>query len=102
MNDIPEETIIDSIADVLQFVSYYHPVDFIRHLAAAYRREEGTPARQAMAQILVNSRMCAQGRRPICQDTGAANIVMRVGMGVRIRTARSLQEIVDDAVRRAY
>lgn len=99
---IREDDLRRSIADALQFISYYHPADFIRHLAAAQAREESAPAKAAMAQILRNSRMCAIGHRPICQDTGVANIFLQMGMNARIETSRSLQEIVDDAVREAY
>ena len=102
MTVIREEDLRRSIADALQFISYYHPADFIRHLAAAHAREESAPAKAAMAQILRNSRMCALGHRPICQDTGVANIFLSVGMGVRIDTSLSLQEIADAAVREAY
>ncbi|WP_174550914.1 fumarate hydratase, partial [Achromobacter xylosoxidans] len=71
---IKEEDFIQSIADGIQFISYYHPVDYIRHLARAYEREESPAARDAMAQILTNSRMCAEGKRPLCQDTGIVNV----------------------------
>ncbi len=99
---ISEDDLRQSIADALQFISYYHPADFIRHMAAAHRREESAPSRNAIAQILRNTRMCALGRRPICQDTGVANVFLEVGMGARIDSRRSLQEIVNDAVREAY
>jgi fumarate hydratase class I len=102
MNLIRESDIIDSIADALQFISYFHPADFIGHMAAALEREESPAARDAITQILVNSRMAAIGRRPICQDTGTANIFIKLGMKARIDSDRSLQEIVDDAIRRAY
>lgn len=94
---------VDSIAAALQFISHHHPPDYIRHLAAAYEREASGPAKQAIAQILINSRMCAEGRRPICQDTGIVNIFLRVGMDVRLAGFPS--GIVDAAnvgVRRAY
>ncbi len=99
---IREEDLIESIADALQYISHYHPADYIRNLAAAYAREESPAARNAMAQILINSRMAALGKRPMCQDTGTAQVFMKVGMGARIRTNRSMQEIVDDAVRLAW
>ncbi len=102
MPEIRESDLIDSIAEALQYVSYYHPPDFIRAMTAAWEREQNPGARDAMAQILVNSRMCALGKRPICQDTGTANIAIRVGVGARLAISRSLQEVVDDAVRRAY
>ncbi len=99
---IREADLIQSIADALQFISYYHPADYIETLAEAWRREEGPAARDAMAQILRNSRMAAGGRRPICQDTGTAQVFLRVGMDVRIETGRDLQAVVDEAVRRAW
>jgi fumarate hydratase class I len=102
MTQISESDLRRSIADALQFISHYHPPDFIRHMAAAYAREESAPARNAIAQILRNSRMCAFGRRPICQDTGVANVFVKLGIGARIDSRRSLQAIVDDAVREAY
>jgi fumarate hydratase class I len=102
MTVITESDLIDSIADALQYVSYYHPPDYIRALAAAWEREEGVGAKNAMAQILVNSRMAAIGRRPICQDTGVANIFIEIGVGARLDISRPLQDVVDDAVRRAY
>ncbi|MDP5349364.1 MAG: fumarate hydratase [Paracoccaceae bacterium] len=102
MTVISEDDLRQSIADALQFISYYHPPDFIRHLVAAHAREENPPAKAAMAQILRNSRMAALGHRPICQDTGVANVFLKVGMGVRINSPRALQDIVDDAVRVGY
>ena len=103
MTTIRKADLIDSIAGALQFISYYHPVDYIRHLARAYEREQGPAAKDAIAQILTNSRMCAEGHRPICQDTGIVNVFVRWGMDCRLDdTARSMQEIVDEGVRRAY
>jgi fumarate hydratase class I len=99
---IKEEDFIQSIADGIQFISYYHPVDYIRHLARAYEREESPAARDAIAQILTNSRMCAEGKRPLCQDTGIVNVFLKVGMNVRFDSARSLQELCDEGVRRGY
>jgi fumarate hydratase, class I len=99
---IRESDLIDSIADALQYVSYFHPPDFVRAMAAAWDREESPGAKDAMAQILVNSRMAAMGRRPICQDTGVANVFMEIGTGARLDIDRALQEVVDEAVRRAY
>ena len=95
--------LIESIADALQFISYYHPMDYIRALGAAYAAEQSPAAKDAIAQILTNSRMCAEGHRPICQDTGIVNVFVRWGMDCRLDdTARSMQEIVDEGVRRAY
>jgi fumarate hydratase class I len=80
---IKQNDLIESVAAALQFISYYHPVDYIQHLARAYEREQGPAARDAIAQILTNSRMCAEGKRPICQDTGIVNVFMKIGMDVR-------------------
>lgn len=102
MADITEEHFIESVFEALQYISYFHPPDFIRHMASAYEREQSASAKNAMGQILVNSRMCALGRRPICQDTGTANIFVKFGMGARLLTDRPLQELADIAVRRAY
>jgi fumarate hydratase class I len=99
---IREADFIQSVADALQFISYYHPADYIDHLGRAYAREQSPAAKDAIAQILTNSRMCAEGRRPICQDTGIVNVFVKAGLGVRWDTARSLQEIVDEGVRRGY
>ncbi|OUD12221.1 fumarate hydratase [Thioflexithrix psekupsensis] len=99
---IKEQDFIQSIADGFQFISYYHPVDYIQALGKAYELEQSDAARDAMAQILVNSRMCAEGHRPICQDTGIAVVFLKIGMNVRFDTTRSLQELVDEGVRLAY
>jgi fumarate hydratase class I len=103
MNTIRQQDFIASIADALQFISYYHPEDYIRALAAAYRREESPAAKDAMAQILTNSRMCAIGKRPICQDTGIVAAFVRVGMDVCWEGATlSITEMVNEGVRKAY
>jgi fumarate hydratase, class I len=99
---IREEDFIQSVADAFQYISFYHPPDFLRAMWEAYQREESPAAKDAMAQILVNSRMAAEGHRPICQDTGIAIAFVRVGMNVRWDTKRSLAELVDEGVRRAY
>ncbi|MFT0547131.1 fumarate hydratase [Allopusillimonas ginsengisoli] len=99
---IKESDLIQSIADAVQFISFYHPADFIQHLARAYEREENPAAKDAIAQILTNSRMCAEGHRPICQDTGVVNVFLKVGMGVRFDSQRSMQEICDEGVRQGY
>jgi fumarate hydratase, class I len=99
---IREDDLVQSLADALQHISHFHAPDYIANLAAAHAREESAPARHAMAQILVNARMAALGRRPICQDTGSAQIFLRVGMDVRIDSRRGLQEIADIAVRQAW
>jgi fumarate hydratase class I len=102
MTIIRETDFVQSIADALQFISYYHPRDYIQALAAAYEMEESPAAKDAMAQILVNSRMCAEGHRPICQDTGMVVVFLKVGMEVRWDTTMGIQEMVDAGVRRAY
>jgi fumarate hydratase class I len=102
MTTIRQEDLIQSVADALQYISYYHPPDYIQALTAAYEREESAAAKDAMAQILVNSRMCAEGHRPICQDTGLVVAVLKVGMAVRWDAALSVQAMVDEGVRRAY
>jgi fumarate hydratase class I len=102
MTTIRQEDFIQSIADAFQYISYYHPVDYIKALAQAYEREESPAAKDAIAQILINSRMCAEGHRPICQDTGIALVFLKVGMDVRWDARMSVQEMVDEGVRRAY
>jgi fumarate hydratase class I len=99
---IRQEDFIQSIADAFQYISYYHPADYIKALSAAYEREQSPAARDAIAQILINSRMCAEGHRPICQDTGIAVVFLKVGMNVRWDATMSVQEMVDEGVRRAY
>ena len=95
--------LVDSIAAALQYISYYHPADYIAHLARAYELEQGPAAKDAIAQILTNSRMCAEGRRPICQDTGIVNVFLDVGMDVRFAGfPGSVEDAVDDGVRKAY
>jgi fumarate hydratase class I len=102
MTTIREEDFIQSVADAFQFISYYHPVDYIRPLVEAYEREQSPAAKDAMAQILINSRMAAEGHRPICQDTGIAIAFIKVGMEVRWDTKKSLEELVNEGVRRGY
>ena len=102
MTTIRQEDFIQSIADALQFISYYHPLDYIAALGRAYEREQSPAAKDAMAQILVNSRMCAQGHRPICQDTGAVVVFLKVGMDVRWDATLSVEQMVNEGVRRAY
>jgi fumarate hydratase class I len=103
MTAIRQDDLIASIADAFQYISYYHPLDYIRALGDAYEREASPAARDAIAQILTNSRMCAEGHRPICQDTGIAVVFLKVGMNLRWADATmSVQEMVDEGVRRAY
>ncbi len=102
MTPIRQEDFIQSVADAFQYISYYHPADFIAALAEAHRNEQSPAAKDAMAQILINSRMAAEGRRPICQDTGICIAFIRVGMDVRWDATLSLAEMVNEGVRRAY
>ena len=103
MTAIKQDDLIQSVADALQFISYYHPLDFIQAVHAAYEREESPAAKDAMAQILINSRMCAEGHRPICQDTGIVTVFLKIGMDVRWDDAtRSIEDMVNEGVRRAY
>jgi fumarate hydratase class I len=102
MATIKQNDLIQSVADALQYISYYHPVDYIKNLARAYEMEESPAARDAMAQILVNSRMCAEGHRPICQDTGIVTVFLKIGMDVRWDADMTVEEMVNEGVRRAY
>jgi fumarate hydratase class I len=102
MVTIREADLVESIADALQYISYFHPMDYIRALAAAWEREENPAAKDAMAQVLANSRMCAEGHRPICQDTGIVNVFLKWGQNCRLESDKSLQDVVDEGVRRAY
>ncbi len=102
MTVIRQDDLIDSVADALQFISYYHPVDFIKAVHEAYEREESKAAKDAMAQILINSRMCAMGHRPLCQDTGIVNVFVKVGMNVQWQGDMSVTDMINEGVRRAY
>ncbi len=102
MTTIREADLIESVADALQYISYYHPMDYIRALGVAYEAEQSPAAKDAIAQILTNSRMCAEGHRPICQDTGIVNVFIEWGQDCRLDSALSLQDVVDEGVRRAY
>jgi fumarate hydratase, class I len=107
MTVIRQEDFISSVAGALQYISFYHPEDYIRALAQAYEREKSPAARDAMAQILINSRMCYEGHRPVCQDTGIVNAFVKLGMDVRFEPAPGeepldLQQMIDAGVRRAY
>ena len=100
---IRQHDLIESIAAALQFISYYHPADYIAHLARAYAGEASPAAKDAIAQILTNSRMCAEGHRPICQDTGIVNVFLRIGMDVRFEGfGGSIEDAVNEGVRRGY
>jgi fumarate hydratase class I len=102
MTLIKQQDLIDSVFDALQFISYYHPKDFIDAVYAAYQREESPAAKDAMAQILINSRMCAEGHRPICQDTGIVTVFLKVGMDVQWEGDMSVTDMVNEGIRRAY
>jgi len=102
MTIIKQEDFIQSVTDALQYISYYHPADYIHALAEAYQHEESPAAKDAIAQILTNSRMCAEGKRPLCQDTGIVIAFVKVGMNVHFETALSLEDMVNEGVRRAY
>src|SRR5208283_1779802 len=102
MTAIKQDHLIQSVADALQYISYYHPLDYIEALGQAYEAEQSPAAKDAIAQILTNSRMCAEGHRPICQDTGIVVAFVKVGMGARWDSARPLEDMINDGVRRAY
>jgi fumarate hydratase class I len=102
MTTLRQQDLVQSIADALQYISYYHPRDYLQHLARAYEREQSPAARDAIAQILANSRMCAEGHRPICQDTGIVNVFLKIGMGVRWDANISVADMVNEGLRRAY
>ena len=102
MTTIKQEDFIASVADALQYISYYHPADFIHALAEAHRQEQSPAAKDAIAQILTNSRMCAEGKRPLCQDTGIVVAFVKVGMQVRFEGDLTLEQMVNEGVRHAY
>jgi len=102
MTVIKQEDLIQSVADSLQHISYYHPIDYITALGRAYELEQSPAAKDAIAQILTNSRMCAEGHRPICQDTGIVTVFIKVGMDVRWDGATmGLTDMINEGVRRA-
>jgi fumarate hydratase class I len=102
MTTIRQDDLIQSVADALQYISYYHPADFVRALTEAWEKEESPAARDAMTQILVNSKMCAEGHRPVCQDTGIVNVFMSIGQDVRLEGDMALLAMINEGVRRAY
>ena len=108
MTKILQDDLIESIAAALQYISFYHPVDYFTNLAQAYELEQSHAAKDAIAQILINSRMCAEGHRPICQDTGIVTIFLKIGLEVQFTAADgaaptlSLQQMCDEGVRRAW
>jgi fumarate hydratase, class I len=103
MTTIKESDLVESVAASLQFISYYHPIDFIQHLSRAYQAEQSPAAKDAIAQILTNSRMCAEGKRPLCQDTGIVNVFLKIGMGCRLENFKgSIADAVNEGVRQGY
>src|SRR5690554_4028005 len=102
MNTIRQDDLIQSVADALQFISYYHPLDFVQAVHRAYEREASRAAKDAMAQILINSRLCAMGKRPICQDTGIVVVFAEVGMQARIEGDMGFEDMINEGVRQAY
>ena len=102
MTLIRNEDLIQSVTDALQYISYYHPIDFVRAVHQAFENEESSAAKDAMAQILINSRMCAEGKRPICQDTGIVTVFLKVGMDIQWEGGMSVSDMVNEGVRRAY
>src|SRR3979409_1709495 len=101
MTVIAQEDLSQSVADALQYISTYHPRDYIQHLARAHEREQSTAAKDAIAQILANSRMCAEGRRPVCQDTGIVNVFLKIGMEVRLEGfPAGVEDAGNDGVRK--
>ena len=102
MTTILQEDFIQSVQNALQYISYYHPLDFVRAMHRAWEKEESPAARDAIAQILINSRMCAEGHRPICQDTGIVTVFLEIGMDVRWDSRQSVEDMINEAVRRAY
>ena len=103
MTIIRQNDLIESVAAALQYISYYHPSDYIAHLARAYEREQSPAAKDAIAQILTNSKMSATGHRPICQDTGIVNVFLKIGMNVRLENfTGTLEDAINEGVRRGY
>ena len=98
MTLIRNKDFIQSVADALQYISYYHPIDFVQAVHQAYENEESSAAKDAMAQILINSRMCAEGKRPICQDTGIVTVFLKVGMDIQWEGGLSVSDMVNEGV----
>ena len=102
MTVITDRDVVESVADALQFISYYHPTDFVQAVHRAYEMEQSQAAKDALAQILINSRMCAMGKRPICQDTGIVTVFVDIGMEVRWDTSKPLEDLINHGVSLAY
>ena len=99
---IKQQDLVNSVANALQFISYYHPLDFVNSMYEAYKIEQNPAAKDAILQILVNSKMSAEGKRPICQDTGIVTVFIKIGMDVKFESELTVQEMIDEGVRRAY
>lgn len=102
MSVIKEDDVIESVANALQFISYYHPLDFIQAVHKAWEKEPSKAAKDAMSQILINSRMCALGKRPICQDTGIVTVFLKIGMRTRFKTDKTIDDLINAGVHQAY
>ena len=102
MTVVKQQDLVDSVADALQFISYYHPLDFVQAVHRAWEMEQNPAAKDAMAQILINSRMCAMGHRPICQDTGIVTVFIEIGMEVQWEATASLDDMINEGVRLAH
>ncbi|WP_404317210.1 fumarate hydratase [Malaciobacter canalis] len=102
MSVIKEQDIIDSIAGACQYISYYHPEDFVKGMVEAYEKEESEAAKNAIAQILINSKMCAMGHRPLCQDTGSVNIFIKVGLNAKLELSKELEDVLNEGVAKGY
>lgn len=102
MSVITEQDIIDSVAGACQYISYYHPTDFVEGMVEAYEKEQSESAKNAIGQILINSKMCAMGHRPLCQDTGSINIFVKVGLNAKLDISRELEDILNDGVAKGY
>ena len=102
MKVIKEQDIIDSIADACQYISYFHPEDFVKGMVEAYEVEKSEAAKNAIGQILINSKMCAMGHRPLCQDTGSVNIFIKVGLNAKLELTRELVDVLNAGVAKGY
>lgn len=99
---ITEQDIIDSVASACQFISFYHPEDFVKGMVEAYEKEQSDSAKNAIGQILINSKMCAMGHRPLCQDTGSVNIFVKVGLKANLDITKNLEDLLNEGVAKGY
>jgi len=102
MSKITENDIRQSVADAIQYISYYHPEDFVKGMVTAYEKEEGEAAKNAIGQILINSKMCAMGHRPLCQDTGSVNVFVKVGLNADLELVKELEDVINEGVALGY